>query len=262
MLQKTARVFASKRAWIGFAVLCLVLAGTFAAARYGFFGYSKKVPDSRSVSSVMLRGTRVTEKDDIESVVALHQEIVDQQETQLSLLQREPYNGLTVQFDYELQDGSTLRRSFTIDSSSDLAQQFDTLYNSPGFLLAREAIPGELTQSDFAGGVIQGYGKDGEPYYYNLSPKEAYELYTTCIRPDLADSSMGERHYLNLPTLESDGSVWPDISIELDMADSWVPSDLRPSRIEATYSASYWYDLTADATRSLAYAEAHGFLVP
>ena len=43
-----------------------------------------KVPDPRSVSSVSLRGTRVTEKDDIEAVVALHQEIVDQQETQLA----------------------------------------------------------------------------------------------------------------------------------------------------------------------------------
>ncbi len=271
MLQKTARVFASKRAWISFAVLCLVLAGTFSAARFGFFGYSQKVPDSRCVSSVSLRGTRVTEKADIESVVALHQEIVDQQETQLSLLRREPYNGLTIQFDYDMQNSSTLRRSFTIDSSSELAQQFDTLYNSPGFVLAREAIPGELTQSDFAGGVIQGYDKNGEAYYYNLSPKQAYELYTTCILPDLTDSSMGERHYINLPTTEvveahgykgSDGSAWTNISIELDMADSWVPSDLRSSTVEATYAAAYWYDLTADATRSLAYAEAHGFLVP
>lgn len=105
MLQKTARVFASKRAWIGFAVLCLVLAGTFSAARFGFFGYSQKVPDSRSVSSVSLRGTRVTEKDDIEAVVALHQEIVDQQETQLALLQSDPYNNCYVTFDYDMQDG-------------------------------------------------------------------------------------------------------------------------------------------------------------
>ena len=266
MLQKTARVFASKRAWIGFAALCLVLAGTFSAARFGFFGYSQKVPDARSVSSVSLRGTHVTDKADIESVVGLHQEIVDQQETQLSLLQSDPYNNLTVQFDYELQDGSTLRRSFTIHADSELAQQFDTLYNSPSFLLAREAIPGELTQSDFAGGVIQGYDKNSESYYYNLSPKEAYELYTTCLLPDLADSSIGVRHYGNLgPTQESeeaDGYTWANISIELDMADSWVPSDLRASRIEATYSLGYYYDLTQDATRSLAYAGAHGFLVP
>ena len=262
MLQKSARVFASKRAWIGFAVLCLVLAGTFSAARFGFFGYSQKVPDPRSVSSVSLRGTRVTEKDDIEAVVALHQEIVDQQETQLALLQSDPYNNCYVTFDYDMQDGSTLRRRFNINAGSELAQQFDTLYNSPGFLLAREAIPGELEQSDFAGGAIQGYDKNNEPYYYNLSSKEAYELYTTCILPDLADSSMGMRHYINFPTMETAEYSWVDISVELDMAESWVPSDLRASRTEETYSLNYYYDLTADAARSLAYAEAHGFLVP
>ena len=262
MLQKTARVFASKRAWIGFAVLCIVLAGTFSAARFGFFGYSQKVPDPRSVSSVSLRGTRVTEKDDIEAVVALHQEIVDQQETQLALLQSDPYNNCYITFDYDMQDGSTLRRRFNINAGSELAQQFDTLYNSPGFLLSREVIPGELEQSDFAGGAIQGYDKNSEPYYYNLSSKEAYELYTTCILPDLGDSSMGVRHYVNFPTMETAEYSWVDISVELDMSDSWVPSDLRASRTEETYSLNYYYDLTADAARSLAYAEAHGFLVP
>lgn len=266
MLQKSARVFASKRAWIGFAVLCLVLAGTFSAARFGFFGYSQKVPDVRSVSSVSLRGTRVTEKDDIEAVVALHQEIVDQQETQLALLQSEPYDNCYVTFDYEMQNGRTLRRSFTINGTCELARKFDTLYNSPGFLLSREVIPGELKQSDFAGGAIQGYDKNNEPYYYNLSSKEAYELYTTCILPDLGDSSMGVRHYVNFPTMETEAEddeiVWADISVELDMSDSWVPSDLRASRTEETYSLNYYYDLTTDAARSLAYAEAHGFLVP
>lgn len=262
MLQKTARVFASKRAWIGFAVLCLVLAGTFSAARFGFFGYSQKVPDSRSVSSVSLRGTRVTEKDDIEAVVALHQEIVDQQETQLALLQSDPYNNCYVTFDYDMQDGRTLRRRFTINGTCELARKFDTLYNSPGFLLSREVIPGELKQSDFAGGAIQGYDKNNEPYYYNLSSKEAYELYTTCILPDLGDSSMGVRHYVNFPTMETAEYSWVDISVELDMSDSWVPSDLRASRTEKTYSLNYYYDLTPDAARSLAYADAHGFLVP
>ena len=262
MLQKSARVFASKRTWIGFAVLCLVLAGTFSAARFGFFGYSQKVPDPRSVSSVSLRGTRVTEKDDIEAVVALHQEIVDQQETQLALLQSDPYNNCYITFDYDMQDGSTLRRRFNINAGSELAQQFDTLYNSPGFLLSREVIPGELEQSDFAGGAIQGYDQNNEPYYYNLSSKEAYELYTTCILPDLGDSSMGVRHYVNFPTMETAEYSWVDISVELNMSDLWIPSNMLSNRIEATYSANYYYDLTADATRSLAYAEAHGFFVP
>lgn len=128
-----------------------------------------------------------------------------------------------------MQDGSTLRRRFTINGTCELARKFDTLYNSPGFLLSREVIPGELKQSDFAGGAIQGYDKNNEPYYYNLSSKEAYELYTTCILPDLGDSSMGVRHYVNFPTMETAEYSWVDISVELDMSDSWVPSDLRAS---------------------------------
>ena len=107
-----------------------------------------------------------------------------------------------------------------------------------------------------------GYDKNNEPYYYNLSSKEAYELYTTCILPDLGDSSMGVRHYVNFPTMETAEYSWVDISVELDMSDSWVPSDRRASRTEETYSLNYYYDLTPDAARSLAYAEAHGFLVP
>ena len=77
---------------------------------------------------------------------------------------------------------------------------------------------------------------------------------------------MGVRHYVNFPTMETEAEddeiVWADISVELDMSDSWVPSDLRASRTEETYSLNYYYDLTADAARSLAYADAHGFLVP
>ncbi len=61
---------------------------------------------------------------------------------------------------------------------------------------------------------------------------------------------MGVRHYVNFPTMETAEYSWVDISVELDMSDSWVPSDLRSSRIEETYSANYYYDLTADATRS------------
>lgn len=60
----------------------------------------------------------------------------------MALLQSEPYNNCYITFDYDMQDGSTLRRRFNINAGSELAQQFDTLYNSPGFLLAREVIPG------------------------------------------------------------------------------------------------------------------------
>ena len=73
---------------------------------------------------------------------------------------------------------------------------------------------------------------------------------------------MGVRHYVNFPTMETAEYSWVDISVELDMSDSWVPSDLRASRTAETYSLNYYYDLTPDAARSLAYAEAHGFLVP
>ena len=77
---------------------------------------------------------------------------------------------------------------------------------------------------------------------------------------------MGVRHYVNFPTMETEAEddeiVWADITVELNMSDLWIPSNMLSSRIEATYSASYYYDLTTDSTRSLAYADAHGFLVP
>lgn len=260
MLQKSVRVFAGKRTWIGFAALCLVLAGTFSAARFGLFGYSSKVPDARGVKAVSLRYTRVTDPADIEAVVALHQAIADAQDEQLSLLQADPYNTSMVQLSYEMQDGSTLHRCFEIRSGSDLAYQANTLYNSPSFLIAREAIPGELTEKDFLGGAISGSDRNGNELYYSLSSKEAYELYTICILPDLGESSIGVQNYVNLPTVESDASDWTGYSVALDMSERWVPTNYDPS-VESTISLNYWYDITADAARTVGYIKSLGFPV-
>ena len=262
MLQKSIRVFTGKRTWLGFLVLCLLLTGTFSAARFGLFGYSSKVPDARSVKAVSLRYTRVTDKADIEAIVALHQAIADAQDEQLALLQADPYNTSMVQLSYELQDGSTLRRRFEISGSSDLAYQTDALYNSPSFLVAREAIPGELTEKDFLGGAISGSDPDGNERYYSLSSKEAYELYTTCILPDLSESSIAVQHYITLPTEESDESAWTGYSVALDMSERWVPTTYDPDpNVERTISLNYWYDITADAARTVGYLKSLGFPV-
>ena len=260
MLQKSVRVFTGKRTWIGFAALCFVLAATFSVARFDLFGYSKKVPDARSVKVVSFDHTRVSDKADIEAVVALHQQVVAQQHAQLSLLQNEPYNSSYLEFDYVLNDGSTLHRRFEVSNASDLPQQADTLLNSRSFLIARNAIPGDVQPGDISGGVIYGNNKNGDWTNYTLSSQAAYALYTTCILPDLTESAIGLVHYSTSSEVSSE-IIWTDITIEINMSDTWHPR-YYPADTGGAYSLSYDYSLTTDASRCIDYVEELGFAVP
>ena len=173
-----------------------------------------------------------------------------------------PYNNCYVTFDYDMQDGRTLRRRFTINGTCELARKFDTLYNSPGFLLSREVIPGELKQSDFAGGAIQGYDKNNEPYYYNLSSKEAYEALHHL-------HSAGSGRFLDgraaLCQLPDDGDC--RIQLGRHLCRAGYVRFLGPERSAfEPHRGNLFSQLLlrphGGRRALLAYAEAHGFLVP
>lgn len=256
MLQKSLRVFSGKRTWLGFGTLCLLLAALFCSARFGMFGYSRKVPDADTVRSVSLNhNTTLTEPEDIAQVIALHEIVAADQNEQLALIRR--YNSITyISFDYELNNGSTLRRRFEVCSDGALPEQLDTLLNQPHFIIAREGIPGELSPGDFAGCTIYGTDENGDEHYFSYPSSGAYEFYTTCILPDLGTSSIGKEQYSRYSTYETslalteDGSVYTNIYVEFEMAENWRPYSLEV-KSEYTYSNYYGYQITNDAVHSL-----------
>lgn len=125
IVQKTYRIrgFVKQAA----AFVCIVLA-VFAAFRFDVFGYARRTPKVANVSAVYVRmdyygSIRLTDTDAIAEIIDAHKTIVKQR----------PQGTLDFELDYALKNGSTLHRSYEIDSKSGI---LDKLLSTEAFKTA------------------------------------------------------------------------------------------------------------------------------
>ena len=146
LLQKSLRVL-SKGNWVRCSAVLLVVAAGMLCCRYDVTGFSRYVPDAEDVESVSLDydGGIVTDREIIEEVVALHQEIVDQRYAIEAELARAPWSP-SFRINYMLRDGSTVSRRFSLPEYStdygtadrgSLAWAASELENAPEVLKAK-----------------------------------------------------------------------------------------------------------------------------
>lgn len=200
LVQKSFRVFKMGRAWAGFAVLWLLLAALLFSCELDVTGFEKHVPAADEVSSVSLSASgemELRESGNIALAIKLHQRLVDEkglyESTDLSL---SPYGTQYVSFNYELKDGSHLRRSYEISSlvSAKDVELLETIANTPEALLSRKLPRTEPTLASVEYAYVSWAvpGADGtEVEMLDLTPDEAVELYTNCILPDMKDGTIG-----------------------------------------------------------------------
>ena len=270
LLKKTVHVF--KTGWVGLGVCCLALLAVFGAARFDLTGYSRRIPAQDEIASVSVEygpyaiGRYGT--DDAQAIadtLALHENILENRAEQERLLRStELCYSNTMCISYTLKDGKTLLRSYSLAAPKDCTDmrnpllQFASVYNSLPFVLARNTPPFEVTRTNVATCSIECSRKDSGSYETtNLSSEDAYEFYTTCILPDLTDSSLGRESIGGL--LEGPAPAAVETVADDDAF------NYTPCYVEFTFRTAdggktcQSYPIPLDAKRTVAYLEELGF---
>ncbi len=276
MLKKTLRVF--KDGWKSYFICCAVLIVVFGAIGLDVTGFSRTVPKAEDVESVTLatyyysygEEGQVNEHESIEATIALHQYLVDNRKAVLDarddairLAESHPY--LTII--YFLRDGTQLARSFPIsdvDRVRELQDMTHNLYNSTPFVLARALPETELNANSFVycnidcyeyeteenGTALEMVKATAEPFEssnISLGSHEAWEFYSTCVLPDLKDSTLGHDYF---PRYEYENQIdGLDINISF-----------RYNTGAEDETGHIVFTVTSDAKRTLAYLQELGLI--
>ena len=185
LVRKSLRVL--RRSLPGAGLVCVLLALVCAGARFDVPGYAARVPDVSAVTQVQLRGSlglsgvNCTEPETIETVIALHREIIT-----LRPDEDDPENSAYITLRYTLTDGSTLTRAYQLNPAGELEDALETVFNT-GEVREKSLITSRYTGS-WRGGYL-GLDRTGDAM--QLTAAQAGEIYGALLR----DIAQGHNHY-------------------------------------------------------------------
>lgn len=185
LVRKSLRVL--RRSLPGAGLVCVLLALVCAGARFDVPGYAARVPDVSAVTQVQLRGSlglsgvNCTEPETIETVIALHREIIT-----LRPDEDDPENSAYITLSYTLTDGSTLTRAYQLNPAGELEDALETVFNT-GEVREKSLITSRHTGS-WRGGYL---GLDRTEDAMQLTAAQAGEIYGALLR----DIAQGHNHY-------------------------------------------------------------------
>ena len=260
-LQNSFRVFRC-RAW-GNLALWAVLACLTLAFEFDLFGYERRIPALEEIAEVQIPSVgRST--DDPEAIALcrqLHQRILDNKDHNEN--QADKDSGRYIHLRYTLKNGRELQRLYRVDNSKawvdsgqselPLAQQISQLESSRR--LANMAEIPITAQSILRCNADVAYLDPNLPEDVNvsyeqtwISAEQAWELYATCILPDMADSSLGT------VWVYQDDSYY---SLCSNITLSYLLTDPERQDKADTYREYFSITVTMDAQRTLAWLEEH-----
>lgn len=185
LVRKSLRVL--RRSLPGAGLVCVLLALVCAGARFDVSGYAARVPDVSAVTQVQLRGSlglsavNCTEPETIETVIALHREIIT-----LRPDEDDPENSAYITLRYTLTDGSTLTRAYQLNPAGELEGALETVFNT-GEVREKSLITSRHTGS-WRGGYLS-LDRTGDAM--QLTAAQAGEIYGALLR----DIAQGHNHY-------------------------------------------------------------------
>lgn len=185
LVRKSLRVL--RRSLPGAGLVCVLLALVCAGARFDVPGYAARVPDVSAVTQVQLLGSlglsgvNCTEPETIETVIALHREIIT-----LRPDEDDPENSAYITLRYTLTDGSTLTRAYQLNPAGELEDVLETVFNT-GEVREKSLITSRHTGS-WRGGYLS---LDGTGDAMQLTAAQAGEIYGALLR----DIAQGHNHY-------------------------------------------------------------------
>lgn len=195
LLQKRFAIFHARRTLWGLVLLAALIVGTACYMMFDVGGFEKRVPEANNIKSVTLRtseGSTSTENSEaIAAAIAAHQALIEcggsaAEKAAAVAEDTAPYDfdaydapirTAWLFLDYELQDGSFLRREYTVTVQEDdpVCQSLNALYNTPA--VAKDlCLNGQYdlltTQTVTGGSVLMGTSSNR----FTLTPARAEAL--------------------------------------------------------------------------------------
>lgn len=189
LLQKRFAIFHQRRTFLGLILLTALIVGTAGWMMCDLGGFENRIPEADTVKSVTLRteegSTSTEDPQAIAAAIAAHQAVVEYGEAAESKpstpLDFDAYDSairsVWLYLDYELQDGSFLRREYTVTVQEDdpICQAINALYNTSA--VAKDlCLNGQyellLTQTVTGGSVLMGTSSNR----FTLTPARAEAL--------------------------------------------------------------------------------------
>ncbi len=249
LLKKTLRVFGG-RTWVGMGAVALVIACFLFAAEYDAFGLERKVPEAGEIENVQIwtagENTVFDQEDNIQTITALHREIVENKVQYEALTDKSEANDYSsyLAITYIYKDGRTLTRNYEIYQNVGTDFQVLTdLLNTKEAIDWRKRLTFPVSPAVIADAGIQYLDSKTQQYQYEpLSSEEAYDLYINCILPDIEDGSLGK--------------IWltPDEEYYQTVYDCTINFSVLKRSEDGSYNSEYFYTtLTTKAARTKAW---------
>ncbi len=263
-LRRSFRVW---KAWKDAAVISLLMAALCCALTLDWIGFETTLPDvSRVVSltasfpdtapfdSARHRTVTVTEPEEIEAYLNLHQALIDIRDTS------DPYTDYNspLELHYTLQDGRTITRSYYMYfREEDLAREGSVTWAAQQLVGNRklvEQIYG-FDRREASGRVVSAYlsglknPETGEPlsdltFLSQVSPAELAGLWEA-VRADFEEGNIGTRYLFYDSEERLTGTYYTDLIFEFSMETSGASSE------------GFTITLTPQARHTLDWLEAH-----
>ena len=259
LLQKSFRVFRC-RAW-GILALWGVLACLTLAWEFDLFGYERRIPAPEEIAQVQIPsiGRSTDDPEAIALYRQLHQRILDNKAHNENRMDKG--NGRYLSLVYTLKDGRELQRLYRVDSTKawvdagdselPLAQQISQLDSSRRLanlsevpITAQSILRCNADAACLDPNLPEDVGVSYEQTW--ISAEQAWELYETCILPDMADSSLGTVWFYQ------DDSYY---SLSSNITLSYLLTDPERQDDADVYREYFAITVTMDARRTLAWLE-------
>ena len=216
LMRKTLRVF--DRRWKGLGVFCALLCALVVVTELDVFGVERYQPDVDEIGYATVFGwggyneTRIIQPENIEALLSLQKDIIANKKAY------ENQNGINtfpLRIDYYGTDGKLLARRVYIyaadkfpsyvtggdptigfpaenDVISRNIRQYEELLNSRELMEERALFPCDRSETAVFSASIQWYESSSPTQLgLTLTTDEFWELYDTCIVPDLRDGNIG-----------------------------------------------------------------------
>ena len=216
LMRKTLRVF--DRHWKGLGVFCALLCALVVVTELDVFGVERYQPDVDEIGYATVFGwggyneTRIIQPENIEKLLSLQKDIIANKKAY------ENQNGINtfpLRIDYYGTDGKLLARRVYIyaadkfpsyvtggdptigfpaenDVISRNIRQYEELLNSRELMEERALFPCDRSETAVFSAGIQWYVSNSPTQLgLTLTTDEFWELYDTCIVPDLRDGNIG-----------------------------------------------------------------------
>lgn len=234
LLEKSFHVF--RGSWVGFIVVCCLCAVFTLCCDLDVCGIGAYVPKEGSIKSITVYQTgSVEDPAIIENYRQLHEKIVSQKDEYEHIVYSDDTE--SIMFEYELKDGRTVSREYTLPMGDENVERYYELANSPSLLLDRFSCSIPVDTAHCTGASLYlGKGDSVE-----LTPEQAVDFYNNALIPDiLAGRKIISRGYdsviatmsISLEQYSNDDVSYYGQDIVADLTDdcteciSWIKASL------------------------------------